>query len=124
FRPTPNSDHGVDGEIEFKNPRGQASGKKVYVQLKSGDAYLDERKKDRVEIFDIKKERWAEYWQSLAYDVMLVVRTSDGKIRWMNATEYLRKNAPAGQSVKQIVFEGTDFNETALLAMRDELLRP
>jgi small GTP-binding protein len=122
FRPTPNSDHGVDGEIEFKNRLGQASGKKLYMQLKSGDTYLRERKKDGAEIFDIKKERWAEYWQSLAYAVMLVIRTSDGRIRWMNATAYLRKSASADKPVKQIVFEGADFNETALLQMRDELL--
>jgi hypothetical protein len=122
FGPTPNSDEGVDGEIEFKNLQGQASGKKVYVQLKSGDSYLRERKRDGVEIFDIKKERWAEYWQSLAYDVWLVIRTSDKKIRWMNATEYLRKNTAADKAVRQIVFSGADFNGEALLQARDKLL--
>ena len=40
FRPTPNSDWGIDGEIEFKDSTGQASGRRVYVQLKSGDSYL------------------------------------------------------------------------------------
>ena len=38
FRPTANSDHGIDGEIEFKTDRGRASGKRLYVQLKSGDS--------------------------------------------------------------------------------------
>jgi len=33
---------------------------------------------------------------------MLVVRTSDGTIRWMNVTEYLRKQGR--KQVKQIAF--------------------
>ena len=38
FRETPHSDWGIDGEIEFKNPQNQATGKRVYAQLKSGDS--------------------------------------------------------------------------------------
>jgi GTPase SAR1 family protein len=121
FRPTPNSDHGVDGEIEFKNQRGQASGMKVYVQLKSGDSYLRHLKGDGAEVFDIKKERWAEYWQSLAYDLWLIIRSSDGRIRWMNATNYLRKNTSGEAPVKRIVFDAVEFDEVALLRVRDEL---
>ena len=34
---------------------------------------------------------------------MLVVRTSDGQIRWMNVTEYLKKQ---GKAARQIVFDG------------------
>src|SRR5205814_614023 len=44
FRPTPNSDWGLDGEIEFKDHDGNASGQRVYLQLKSGDSYLVTRK--------------------------------------------------------------------------------
>jgi WD40 repeat protein/GTPase SAR1 family protein len=43
FRPAANSDWGIDGEIEFKNYSGEASGKRIYLQLKSGDSYLYER---------------------------------------------------------------------------------
>jgi GTPase SAR1 family protein len=50
FRPTPNSDWGIDGEIEFKNNQGEASGQRVYFQLKSGDSYLEPRKDGR-EVF-------------------------------------------------------------------------
>ena len=122
FRATPNSNHGVDGEIEFKNPRGHASGKKVYVQLKSGDSYLRKRKADGVEVFDIKKERWAEYWQSLAYDVWLIIRASDAGIRWMNATSYLRMKTSGDDRAKHIVFDAIEFNEVTLLHLRDELI--
>jgi Domain of unknown function (DUF4365) len=122
FRPTPNSNQGFDGEIEFRNHRGEASGMKLYLQLKSSDSYLRERKTDEAEIFDVQKERWFENWHSLTYDVWLVIRTSDGKIRWMNVTEYLKINSTAEKPVNQVVFEGVDFNEVALLEMRDKLV--
>jgi hypothetical protein len=118
FRPTANSDWGIDGEIEFKNYEGNASGKKVYLQLKSGDSYLRTRKRDEKEIFDIKP-RHAEYWLAHNYDVMLVIRTSDGEIRWMNATEYLRKH---GKDVKQIVFDGEPFVWQSVIRLRDKLI--
>jgi hypothetical protein len=121
FRPIPNSDWGIDGEIEFKNDRGEASGQRVYLQLKSGDSYLDKRKRDDQEIFQIKKPRQAEYWKSQAYPVMLVIRNSKGEIRWMNVTDYLNKQAG---NVKQIVFEGEPFTAQTVWRLRDRLLPP
>lgn len=35
YRGYTNSDHGIDGEIEFKYDDGKASGKRLYLQLKS-----------------------------------------------------------------------------------------
>src|SRR5205814_1522832 len=71
FRPIPNNDWGIDGEIEFKNDEGRATGRRVYLQLKSGDSYLYKRKTDGKEIFTIKKPRLAEYWHNQAYPVWL-----------------------------------------------------
>ena len=45
------------GEIEFKDDQGCASGKRLYVQLKSGDSYLKKRRSDGAEVFQIKKLR-------------------------------------------------------------------
>ncbi len=118
FRPTPNSDWGIDGEIEFKNDKGEASGKRVYLQLKSGDSYLQTRKADGKEIFRIKKPRQAEYWQAQAYPVMLVIRTSDGQIRWMNVTEYLKRQ---GAKTRQIVFDGEPFTALSVLKLKARL---
>jgi hypothetical protein len=106
FRPVPNSDWGLDGEIEFKNDKGQASGERLYLQLKSGDSYIHRRKADGKEIFRIKNPCHAEYWQTHKYPVMLVIRSSDGQIRWMNVTDYLKKR---GTAIKQIVYEGEPF---------------
>lgn len=113
FRPTPNSDWGIDGEIEFKNERGEATGRRVYLQLKSGDSYLRTRKRDGKEIFTIKA-RHAEYWQSHAYPVLLVIRNVNGQIRWMDVTEYLRRH---GTSVKQIEFQGEPFTAESVKQM-------
>jgi len=121
FRSIPNSDWGIDGEIEFKDNDGKASGKRVYLQLKSGDSYLSPRQRDDAEIFTIKNRRHVEYWQQQAYPVMLVIRTSDGTIRWMNVTEYLQKQRR--KQVKQIVFKGEPFTAQALQRMRDRMLQ-
>jgi small GTP-binding protein len=110
YRGYTNSDHGIDAEIEFKDREGMATGRRVYLQLKSGDSYLKTRKKDGKEIFYIKKKRWAKYWVSQAYPVMLVIRTSDNVIRWMNVTEYLK----AQPGTKQVEFDGEPFTKDSL----------
>jgi len=110
FRPIPNSDWGIDGEIEFKNSKGQASGQRLYLQLKSGDSYL-RRQRDGAEVFQIKNPRHAEYWQAHEYPVMLVIRGSDERIRWMNVTDYLKLH---GKGTKRIVFEGETFNAISI----------
>ena len=47
YRGYTNSEHGIDGEIGFKAEQGRASGKRLYVQLKSGASYLRRVKKAR-----------------------------------------------------------------------------
>jgi hypothetical protein len=66
YRPTPNSDHGIDGEIEFKDDQSRGSGNRLYVQLKSGDSYLKKRRSDGADVFQIKNPRWADCWQQQA----------------------------------------------------------
>lgn len=114
FRPTANSDWGIDGEIEFKNASGNASGRRVYLQLKSGDTYLTERRSDGAEVFRIKNRRHLEYWRNHAYPVMLVIRTSDGRIRWMNISEYLDQNP----NESAVVFDSKPFTAASVLEMR------
>lgn len=57
YRGYTNSDHGIDGEIEFKDDQGCATGKRLYLQLKSGDSYLSKRQRDGAEVFQIKNAR-------------------------------------------------------------------
>lgn len=125
YRQYTNSDHGIDGEIEFKDYEGRASGRRVYLQLKSGDSYLHKRIGDGAEVFRIKNERYAAYWQQQAYPVMLVIRTSDGTIRWMDVSEYLKRATEGGKKpVKQVIFKGDPLTALNVLRLRDKLLGP
>jgi hypothetical protein len=122
FRGYTNSDHGIDGEIEFKSKTGRATGKRLYLQLKSGDSYLTDRKRDGAKVFQIRNERWADYWQQQAYPVMLVIRTSDGEIRWMDVSAWLKRETAGGRRVTQIVFEGERFSALSLREWRDRIV--
>jgi hypothetical protein len=54
--------------------------------------------------------------------VMLVVRTSDGRIRWMDVRAYLQREQDAGREVKQIVFNGEPFTAETVRNMREKVL--
>jgi len=117
------SDHGIDMEIEFKSDAGEATGRKLYLQLKSGDSYLRERKSDGAEIFSIKDERHARYWMAQAFPVLLVIRTSEGEVRWMEVRDWLKRASNNGKKrVKQIVFEGERFDVMSVRRWRDKVL--
>lgn len=125
FRPVTMFDYGIDGEVEFKDPEtGAASGRKIYVQLKSGNSYLRSRKRDGKEIFDITNYRHLQYWQNQPVDVYLVVRQHDEMrgedvIRWMNVSAYLKQRTDV-QS-KQLVFLGEKLDFAAVWRVRDSL---
>lgn len=122
-------DYGIDGEVEFKDNDGKASGKRIYIQLKSGNSYLRTRKADGSEVFDIKNERHLDYWvsQSGNVDVYLVIRQTDEMsgqhvIRWMNVTRCL-KNRKDKKS-RQIIFDGEKLDMKAVWKVRDEFFPP
>ena len=119
FRQTLDSDWGIDGEIEFKNYEGRASGKKVYLQLKSDESQMRFRRKDEPDIIRID-EKHAARWTANDYEVMLVIRHADGETRWMNATEQLRKH---GAETRQIIFEGEPFTAVSVMRLRDKILK-
>ena len=116
------SDHGIDMEIEFKSDAGEATGRKVYLQLKSGDSHLSKRKSDGAEIFRIEKERHARYWMEQAFPVLLVIRRSGGDTRWMEVRDYLKRESDNGKPVKQIVFAGERFDVMSVRRWRDKAL--
>jgi RNase P subunit RPR2 len=122
FRPVTMFDHGIDGEVEFKDNDGKASGKRIYLQLKSGNSYLRTRKGDGSEVFDVKDDRHLEYWINQPVDVYLVIRQTDeltGQqvIRWMNVTAYLK--ARKDKKSRQIVFAGEKLDMEAVWKVRD-----
>jgi hypothetical protein len=124
-REQPVSDHGIDMHLEFKFDNVDASHQMVFLQLKSGDSYLRTRASDGAEIFNIKKVRHVQYWMNAPVPVYLVIRSSDGKIRWMEIRDWLRRETENGKKpIKQIRFEGERFDVKAVLRVRERMLSP
>jgi hypothetical protein len=116
------SDHGIDMEIEFKSQTGRATGRKVYLQLKSGDSYLRKRRADGAEIFSIDR-RHAEYWCNQAFPVFLIIRNSQGRVRWMDVQTSLRRtDIGKAKSAVQIVFSGNAFDVMSVRRWRERAL--
>jgi WD40 repeat protein len=124
YRTVAEPDEGVDGEIEFRNARKKATGLTYRVQLKSGDSHL-ERLKDGIEKFALK-EHYEDLWAGEGkVPLLLIIRTSDGRVRYTDASVAIRaaqKMGP-GKPVRRIVFEGKDFTKEAVLRLRDERLK-
>jgi GTPase SAR1 family protein/DNA-directed RNA polymerase subunit RPC12/RpoP len=119
------SDYGIDMEIEFKTDDGVATGKKLYLQLKSGDSHLRRRKRDDQRVFRIKDARHADYWADQGFPVMLVVRDSSGAIEWMEISQPLRQQRATGPwPAREIHFAGEPFSVTSIRRWRDQELRP
>ena len=116
-------DHGIDVEIEFKSDDGQATGRRLYLQLKSGDSHLRHRKRDDTRVFRIDKARHADYWADQAFPVMLVVGDSAGEIEWMEIGEPLRHQRATGDwPATQINFVGERFDVMSVRRWRDRVL--
>lgn len=108
---------------EFKDDTGKATGRMLYLQLKSGDSYLKKRKGDGAAIFKIEKARHADYWKAQAFPVLLLVRTSDGGILWMEVRDWLKRESNDGKKpVRQIVFEGERFDVMSVRRWREKAL--
>jgi hypothetical protein len=117
------SDHGIDMEIEFKDDAHEATHRFIFLQLKSGDSYTRKRKKDGTEVFTIKDERHARYWMASPFPVLLVIRNSEGEVRWMEIRDYLKRESDNGKRpVKQIVFAGERFDVMSVRRWRDRIL--
>ncbi len=112
FRELGKFNHGINGEVEFKDNDGKASGKKIYVQLRT----------DGSENFDLKDQH-LKYWISQPVDVYLVIRQTDEitgapTIRWMNVTRYLIERSD--KSSQQIPFVGEKLDMEAVWKVRDQ----
>jgi hypothetical protein len=117
-------DEGVDGEVEFRDTRKKATGVTFRVQLKSGDSHLRKRA-DRTEVFPMKAH-YERYWAGKGtVPVLLIIRSSNGRLRFMNATEAIRaaQKKALGKPVRQVDFVSEEFNKEAVLRLRDERLR-
>lgn len=78
FRETSNADIGIDGQIEHINDKGEATGKIVVAQIKSGNSYLIDHG-DHFAFYP--KQKHKDYWSIFPLPVILLVYyPKDGKI--------------------------------------------
>ena len=58
-----------------------------------------------------------------AFPVLLVVRNSEGEVRWMEVRDWLKRASDNGKkAVKQIVFEGGRFDVMSVRRWREKIL--
>lgn len=146
FHPVAMFDYGIDGEVEFKDDRGKASGKKIYIQVKTDNSYTRKRRGENREIFEIRNKRHLEYWLSQSMDIYLVIhqkeeRSGKEAICWMNVTSYLKNREDKVKRYLQyneqsknkedipkesleIVFEGEPLDMQAVWRLRDRFFPP
>ena len=53
---------------------------------------------------------------------MLVIRTTDGEIRWMDVSAYLKREGAGGKAVRQVVIEGERFDAVSVQNWRRKVL--
>lgn len=129
-------DEGLDMELEFTD-EGKGTGKRLYLQLKSGNSYL-RTLKDGTEIFDIKKQRWVDYWLKQPFPVMLVIgnftvedevvagreKLEFADVRWMEISSELRRLSNNGKKpVKLIEFKGERLDLESIYRWRERMLQ-
>lgn len=88
WRETPLTDVGIDGQIEFVNDAGQATGQLLAVQVKSGASYFDD-KGAYWRFYPDPKHRY--YWERFPFPVIVVLHSpADGVTYWTDAQYALR----------------------------------
>jgi len=93
FRSLALSEHGIDGEVIFKDDNGEVSDNKIYVLLRSWE-HFQEAQGGYPERHWVKDVSHLEFWAAQSIDIYLVLRqntdTNKQVIRWMNLTRYLK----------------------------------
>lgn len=117
WRETPNSDVGIDGQIEYRNEQGQASGSLVAVQIKSGISYIG---KSHSRIRFRPSPKHAHYWREFPVPVLLVIHDpANDELYWVDARQQLRADSnrevidlPIDQTISKV--DAKEFFRTVL----------
>ncbi|MBE7941052.1 DUF4365 domain-containing protein [Ramlibacter aquaticus] len=89
WRETGTADVGIDGNLEFVNADGFATGRLVAVQVKSGPSYFSHPSARGWKFYPEEKHR--RYWESFPLPVLLVLHNPDSEQSyWTDARQALR----------------------------------
>lgn len=90
WRPTPNDDYGIDGEIEI-NKEGAPTGKIIKVQSKYGKSYIKNLTSTKFDFYADYDD--LNYWLNCNVPVILIVGDFKQKIfHWIDIQEYAKKH--------------------------------
>ncbi|TFC26591.1 DUF4365 domain-containing protein [Cryobacterium sp. TMT1-3] len=103
WRETVSVDVGIDGQIEYVNDDGQATGRMVFVQVKSGVSYFKGATTDSVPFYPSAKHK--SYWERAPLPVILVLHDEmAAETFWVDARDALRRGEEIIQVPKVNVF--------------------
>jgi len=96
WRETPSTDVGIDGQIEFINDTGEATGQIVAVQVKSGPSYLCDGPNNSWTYYPSDAHR--HYWEQFPVPVLLFLCDPETRlVFWVDARQYLRSPVNEGR---------------------------
>jgi hypothetical protein len=111
FRENPNTDVGIDAQVELVDSDGLATGKLAGVQIKSGDSFVDLGR----ESFTLRAEqKHFEYWARYILPVIGVVYSPTlKKAVWFNLTAHSRRVIEEGEPyrITDIANQDNELNE-------------
>lgn len=89
WRETPTGDVGIDGQLEYVNASGVATGQTLAVQVKAGASYFTNETTQSWKYYPTKKHRM--YWERYPLPVILVLHDPvSKKSYWIDARQALR----------------------------------
>lgn len=97
WRETTQADVGIDGQLEFVDPEGFATGRTVAVQVKSGPSFFEHEDETAYRFYPEKKHR--VYWERYPLPVLLILHDPDqGRSYWTDARQALRSPETSAQA--------------------------
>lgn len=126
WRPTPNDDYGLDGEIEIAS-HGEVTGRLIKVQVKSGTSYFTNRKGNSFDVLIEPSD--LDYWLQSNLPVILIVYDPKRELAfWKSVKQYVATHPEATTAAHRITFSSRSdkfqresFGPLCRLAFPDEV---
>lgn len=114
WRETGTGDVGIDGNIEYVNTEGFATGRIVAVQVKSGPSYFKSPTLNGWKFYPERKHR--NYWESFPLPVLLILHNPETNISyWADARQLLRSTREDNAFIE--VLSSNNLEETDTIAL-------
>ena len=110
WRETPTADVGIDGQIEYVDLEGNATGEMVAVQIKSGISFFKENKDNDFVFYPEEKHRF--YWEQFPLPVLLIIHNPETNLSyWVDVRQILKSPDTTDKAIiipKENILETVD----------------